>query len=108
ETSARIAALEALLRRTHGLIVLETEPDGAFVTVASLEPPVVLRAPARRWLPAGPHRLIAEADGHQPRRSTIEVQAGQERAVRLALRPAASTGRLEVRSQPQGAQVFVG
>jgi len=95
-------------------LVLRSQPSGARVLLdgdllraaAAEDPRGERRTPvALRDLSQGLHRVRLELPGHSPWEREIYARAGQELRMMAQLLPA--TGRLSVRTQPPGAEVFL-
>jgi len=86
-------------------LTLVLDPPSAQLTIDGTAPSA--RDPGGAFLvPAGTHTLRATAPGREPVESTIDVGAGERR--RLGLTLPAEQGRLEVRSEPTGAEIRLG
>ena len=84
--------------------LLVSDPAGARVIVDGK----ALDRPTPTWaagLRAGAHTVRFEQAGASPVAQTVTLAAGERAVVQVAMPP--STHRLEVRSQPDGAQVFL-
>lgn len=87
-----------------GTVSLTTEPSGAQVLVDGEARGV---SPVTLSLPSGPHTVELRGPG-EPRTIPITVTAGQQLAQYVELGKATATlGKLQVRSEPAGAQVLL-
>lgn len=96
-------ALQAQLASQVALVDVATTPAGAEVYVDRADLGVVGRAPLRVAVAPGTRRILVRLDGHRPAESAVDAAVGAVRAVALALD--ASTGTLEVTTEPAGAEV---
>lgn len=93
------AAIERLRPRVARVLVV-TEPPGATIYVDDREHGAWGHAPRTLVLPAGPHTLLFELDGHEPAQAVVEAARGAE--VRAAGVLARVLGALEVRAPSAG------
>jgi hypothetical protein len=91
----------------NGSIIIDSRPAGAEIVIDGV---AYGQTPAKVALPSGSHTLELKADG-VTRSLALEVEAGGsashyvELAAPIAVAQASSSGRLEVSSDPAGAQV---
>ena len=95
------ARLDEVLERMPGTLVATVSPAGATVTVDGQPVPAGQAVEHKR----GSHEVVATLKGHAPANRTVEVQAGEETRVAMALDPL--PGRLEVLCSQPGARVTV-
>ncbi len=87
------------------LRVIATAPNA----VISIDGEVIGPSPAvREGLAAGEHIVEARAEGYEPARQTVQVEAGQQRVVSLDLAPVqGEPGRIVVQSNVDSAVVLI-
>jgi hypothetical protein len=92
------------------LLEIRTVPPGATVTIGNQK----RIAPAEFLLPGGKYKVLAELDGYQPEKRTVEVIEGLKLVREIAFQkklattsPGPRTGKLAVRTDPW-ADVFIG
>lgn len=103
EERAEAEALQAQLAPTLALVEVSTTPPGAQIFVDRRELGSVGRAPRRVAMEVGDHQLLVELAGYHPTSTSVRAALGTTTATALTLAPI--LGRVEVRSEPLGAQV---
>lgn len=93
------------LRPRVAVVSAVTEPSGATLFVDRIELGSVGRSPREVAVTAGEHTLIARLEGHREARHTWEGALGEREEAAITLEPILGT--LIVRSEPNGAEVFV-
>ncbi|MCE9614539.1 MAG: PEGA domain-containing protein [Lentisphaerae bacterium] len=97
------AALDEALDAERGLVLLQTDPSGARVSIDGADrglSPLILTD-----LPLGPHRARAEAPGCFPGEVNLTLDSRAPVKVVMTLPP--STATIDVTSQPLGAAVIL-
>jgi hypothetical protein len=87
-----------------GELVVSSRPDGATVVVDDRDHGVT---PLSIRLSPGPHVLLVRAGGGEPRVIPVSIRAGVQTAQYVELQGVATTGVLEVRSDPSRAKVII-
>ena len=105
EASARAVTAPAPPVSSVGVATISSRPEGAQVTIDGVAQG---RTPVRVSLSAGPHTLELQ-NGRARRSLQLTVEAGAPSAYYIDLSPAigVAAGRLEMTSEPAGAQVTV-
>ena len=88
---------------TVGMLVLTLDPPDAVLTVDGR--PVAPDPAGRLPLLAGRRDLRAERDGHDPAEATVDIAAGAEATLELALMP--NSRSVVVRTRPDGVEVIL-
>ncbi|MCB9593585.1 MAG: PEGA domain-containing protein [Sandaracinaceae bacterium] len=102
EATRRRDELGARLAVVH----VVTDPPGATLYVGRRERGIAARSPARLPLvDAGEVRVIAELDGHRRVEGVVQVVLGA--TAELSMRLPARSGRLEIATEPAGADVVI-
>jgi len=103
EERAEAEALQLQLAPTLALVEVSTSPPAAQIFVDRRELGSVGRSPRRVAMELGEHQILVELPGHHP--ASVPVRAGLGAPTPAALTLAPILGRVEVRSEPAGAQV---
>ncbi|MEZ5560786.1 MAG: PEGA domain-containing protein [Pseudomonadales bacterium] len=94
---------EVTLERADSVLVIETQPAGAGIT---LNGRFQGQSPVELAVRSGvSYRVQAFADGYEPGERSVSLSAGAEQTLRIALERL--TGTLVVRSQPEDAELLV-
>ena len=96
--------VSAELLKTHALVELRVEPEGASVTRDG-QP---WAAPYRQWSDQGSSKLRVAHPGFEPQEQVWEHPIGQRAVLDIRLAPAPRLGGLVIRGTPAGATVRVG
>jgi len=107
KVAARVATLEAGLRRSHGRCTFSSEPPGATIRVGSAEARPLGESPLEIWLPAGPQRVLFQLEGYLETAQDIELRAGATLELRAALQPRPRDATLSLEILPRGARIYV-
>jgi hypothetical protein len=87
-----------------GTMAVDTNPTGGSVVVDGVSRG---QAPLTLSLPAGPHTLVVDGPGG-PRTVPVTITAGAQVSKYFELGPTAPTaGNLEIKTDPEGARIFV-
>jgi len=78
------AALEAVLDRIPGRVVVSTDPKGAVVEIDGVK---VGNAPLTKELKRGPHEVKVHLEGYEPASTIVPLTPGEEAKAALVLRP---------------------
>jgi len=105
QDQARARDAQTALRRRVAVISVATEPDGATLYVDRVDLGSVGVAPRQVAVTPGDHAIVARLEGHREARHEWTARAGASEEVALELE--AILGVLVVRSEPEGAEVFV-
>lgn len=110
ETRRRRREVERLVeevRRRVGRLWIETNVEGAVVAIAGSDAATTPLAQAI-LVNAGEVTIAARATGHDTATQTISIAGGEERTVRLELRPLMERrGALRISSVPDGVEILV-
>jgi hypothetical protein len=87
-----------------GELVVESRPPGARVVVDNRERGVT---PLKITLSSGAHVMQVRVGNSEPRVIPLSIRANVQTALYIELQGVATTGTLDVRSEPRGARVFV-
>ena len=87
-----------------GTLDVRSDPTGAQVY---LDGDYLGRTPLVASVRAGRHRVEVRKAGYAPYRANVRVAPGERVQIYARLVPEVRTGRLEVRSQPEGARVYL-
>ncbi len=103
QAGADIALPAIALEKADGIVVIDSAPRGASITVngsyRGVTPLEVALHPARR------HQVRALKVGHAPAERTLEVGSGKERRISFTLE--ALQGDLAIQTQPEGAELWI-
>ncbi|HCZ06996.1 MAG TPA: hypothetical protein DHV12_07705 [Thermotogae bacterium] len=89
---------------TQGTVVLESEPRGAYVYVDGRYRGTT---PLRITLDSGDHFAVFYLEGYEPIVRDFEVKSNRVTTVEAIFEKPKRTGRITIRSEPLGAQVYV-
>ena len=105
----RITRLDSELRKTHGVLTMSSAPEAVGLRLLTGEELFEdhLMTPVTRYVPAGPLTVQASKAGFLDATMTVELAAGETKAVELVLRPVPKKGFLTVTADVIGAEVFV-
>lgn len=103
----RCEALTAVLHGEVYRVLIDSEPQGAAVTVEGWPETEATRTPGVLWLRGGQRVLVFRLDGYVPQTQTVVVEPGFVTQVKAQLQTVPTTGRLEIVVQPAGARVLI-
>jgi len=89
----RVGTLEVHSEPSHALVYVDNAYVGQTPLVASVE--------------AGRHRIVVKKPGYQPYEVSVRLNPGERVQVYARLYPEVERGRLSVRSDPEGARVYL-
>jgi len=93
--------------KTKGLVVIETQPEGAAIYLGDKRKGIFTRTPYTGSLPPGRHTVIIEHKRYQTERKTFSARADRMVYLYFALSLEKNRGWVEVKANIPGALVYV-
>lgn len=93
--------------KTKGLVVIETEPEGAAIYLEDKNKGIFTRTPYTGSLPPGRHTVIIELKRYRTKRKTINVRQDQMIYLFFSLALERNRGWIEVKANVPSADVYI-
>ncbi|MDP6944179.1 MAG: PEGA domain-containing protein, partial [Myxococcota bacterium] len=109
DARTRISALDAELKKTHGVLTIRSTPDGVGITIFVDGVPFAqhLTTPVTRYVPAGPYVVRGVRPGFMDGEQGGQIAAGADEAIDMLLKPTPKKGFLTITSDVQGAEIYL-